>query len=317
MGEITEKAYGKINLYLDILRKRDDGFHDIYSIMQLVTLCDEVHIETNNGEGINVTVLNDNLGIPMEKNLAYIAAQKFYDNLENTLVETSTRANITITKNIPVTAGLAGGSADAAAVLRGLNKIYGYPYTKKELCDLGMEVGSDVPFCIIGGTHVCKNKGDVEMGLGGLQNFRILIACSGEKESTGKQYQKLDEKFNNFVDYGISLGFSETIGALMNREYRRSLTSMYNVFETLYEDDENVQRTKKLLYDNYARFVMLSGSGPALFAAFDDIFLLEDAQAVLEKEGIKCYPCDLIQEEYELYPKRPPIKSVYDDVKWV
>ena len=106
--------------------------------------------------------------------------------------------------------------------------------------------------------------------------------------------------------------FSETVNALTNLEGRRALTSMYNVFETLYDENSSVQRIKKLLYENQARFAMLTGSGPAVFAAFDNIFWLEDAQEILEKEGIKCYQCDLINLDYEyLIPGRKPTAIVF------
>lgn len=307
-----EKAYAKINLFLDILGKRTDGYHDIYTIMQLVTLHDDVEIILTKNQEINFKMINIGEDIPKEKNIAYIAAQKFYENLDKTYLCIKTRSDITITKNIPMAAGLAGGSADAAAVLRGLNKIYAKPYTNEQLMEMAKELGSDVPFCLIGGAKVCKNKGDIALDINGLRNFRILIAIDGEKESTAKQYQKLDEKFNNFIDYPINLQFSETVNALTNLEGRRALTSMYNVFETLYDENSSVQRIKKLLYENQARFAMLTGSGPAVFAAFDNIFWLEDAQEILEKEGIKCYQCDLINLDYEyLIPGRKPTAIVF------
>jgi 4-diphosphocytidyl-2-C-methyl-D-erythritol kinase len=280
--------------------------------MQLVTLHDDVEITLTKNQEINFKMINIGEDIPNEKNIAYIAAQKFYENLDKTYLCIKTRSDITITKNIPMAAGLAGGSADAAAVLRGLNKIYAKPYTNEQLMEMAKELGSDVPFCLIGGAKVCKNKGDIALDINGLRNFRILIAIDGEKESTAKQYQKLDEKFNNFIDYPINLQFSETVNALTNLEGRRALTSMYNVFETLYDENSSVQRIKKLLYENQARFAMLTGSGPAVFAAFDNIFWLEDAQEILEKEGIKCYQCDLINLDYEyLIPGRKPTAIVF------
>lgn len=312
MESHIEKAYAKINLFLDILGKRDDGYHDIYTIMQLVTLYDEIEITLNDKQEINMTIKNTDLGIPKEKNLAYIAAQKFYDNLCYTLLRMNTRADITITKNIPAAAGLAGGSADAAAVLRGLNAIYGKPYTKEQLMEMAMSIGSDVPFCLIGGTQICKNKGDIDIGIYGLRNLRILIACDGEKESTAKQYQKLDERYNDFKNHPINLNFSETVCALMNHECRRAVTTMQNIFETIYDENSSVAKIKNIMYDNHANLAMLCGSGPAVFGAFDDIFNLEDAQAALEKEGIRCYSCRPINLEYEyLIPGRDPTSICY------
>ena len=271
MESIIEKAYAKINLFLDIQRKREDGYHDIYTIMQLVTLHDEIEITLTKDTEISFSVKNVDLGIPKEKNLAYIAAQKFYDNLNKTLLRIDTRSDIVITKNIPVAAGLAGGSADAAAVLRGLNKIYAKPYTKEQLYEMASEIGSDVPFCLVGGAKVCKNKGDIALDIYGLRNFRVLIVCAEEKESTARQYQRLDEKYNDFVNYPINLNFSETVGALTNREGRRALKSMYNVFETLYTDSPTFKKIENIMYENQARRVMLTGSGPSVVGFFNSL----------------------------------------------
>ena len=198
MFSVTEKAYAKINLYLDIMNKRKDGFHDILTIMQIVSLYDEVDITLNMSKNITVKVANSDIDLPQEKNIAYKAALKFYENLDFVPIS---GADITIVKNIPMAAGLAGGSADAAAVLRGLNYLYGKPFTREELCKIGMEIGSDVPFCIVGGTQVCKNKGDVTFSMNGIQAYHILIAYAGNKESTADQYRMLDEKYNDFIDY--------------------------------------------------------------------------------------------------------------------
>lgn len=312
MESHTEKAYAKVNLFLDILGKRDDGYHDIYTIMQLVTLYDEVEITLTHNDDINLTVKNADLGIPKEKNLAYIAAKAFYENLNKTLLRVSSRADITITKNIPAAAGLAGGSADAAAVLRGLNVIYGKPYTKEQLCEIGMTIGSDVPFCIIGGTKVCQGKGDMKLDIRGLRYYRILIACNEQKVSTARQYQRLDEIYDDFKDYPINMRFTETVNALMNHEGRRALNSMYNIFENLYYENEGIFKIKRIMYENNAKLAMLCGSGPAVFGVFDDFVYMEDAQAALEKEGIKSYPCQMINLEYEyLIPGRDPTATAF------
>lgn len=296
MDSITEKAYAKINLYLDVEKKRDDGFHDILTIMQLVTLYDEVTITLNQTKEISVQVVNMDIGVPENKNIAYIAAQKFYENLN---FEAIGRADIKIKKNIPIAAGLAGGSADAAAVLRGLNDLYGKPYTTKELCKIGLSIGSDVPFCIVGGVQVCRGKGDVIIDLYGIKCYDIVIACGEEKDSTAEQYKRLDEKFNNFKKYQFAKGFSETYGGFLSGRCRDAFKSMFNIFETLYEDDERMKNIKEVMYKNEAKIAMLSGSGPSIYGVFPSRFGAEEAQKDLERQNIKAYFCRPINKLYE------------------
>ena len=297
MYSITEKAYAKINLYLDIMSKRDDGFHDILTIMQLISLHDEVYIALNMTKEINVIIENQDISIPKEKNIAYIAAQKFYENLDFNPVS---GADIYINKNIPIAAGLAGGSADAAAVLRGLNYLYGKPYTKAELCKIGMEIGSDVPFCIVGGTQVCRNRGDVTFDMYGIKDYYVLVAFAGGKESTAEQYKKLDEKYNNFDNYECGKNYGDLFGAFSVRRCREAFPLMFNIFEDLYEDDSNIAKIKEIMYNNEAKVAMISGSGPAVFGVISNRLHAEDAQEELAKHGIESYICLPINMEYEI-----------------
>ena len=297
MFSITEKAYAKINLYLDIMDKREDGFHNLLTIMQIVGLYDEVDINLNMTKKISVKLLNSDIDIPQEKNIAYIAAKKFYDNLDFIPVS---GADISIKKNIPMAAGLAGGSADAAAVLRGLNYLYGKPFTRQELCKIGMEIGSDVPFCIVGGTQVCKNKGDVTFDMYGIQHYHLLIACKGDKESTAVQYRKLDQKYNNFKDYVCGKNYGDLFGAFSVGRCSEAFPLMFNIFEDLYENDENIRKIKSIMYDNEAKVAMISGSGPAVFGVFPNSFYAEDAQEELAKEGIESVICLPINKEYDV-----------------
>lgn len=303
MFSVTEKAYAKINLYLDIMNKRDDGFHDILTIMQIVSLYDEVDITLNMTKDITVKVVNSDIDLPQEKNIAYKAALKFYENLNFVPIS---GADITIVKNIPMAAGLAGGSADAAAVLRGLNYLYGKPFTREELCKIGMEIGSDVPFCIVGGTQVCKNKGDVTFSMNGIQAYHILIAYGSNKESTAEQYRLLDEKYNNFKDYQCGKNYGDLFGAFSVGRCREGFKLMFNIFEDLYENDENIKKIKKIMLENEATMAMISGSGPAVFGAFPNLLYAQDAKELLEKEGISSYICYPIELEYdEMTPGKP------------
>lgn len=301
-----EKAFAKINLMLDIERKREDGYHDIFTIMQLVDLYDEVYIRLNMSGEIIVKMKNVDLDLPMEKNLAYIAAKKFYENL---YFDTKIGVEIIIFKNIPVASGLGGGSADAGAVLRGLNFLYGKPFTTKELCNIGISIGSDVPFCIVGGVQACRGKGDVVCDIFGIQNYNLVLACGEEKESTAAQYKKLDEKFNDFKDHKISPDNHILISALISGRCREAFGKMYNIFESLYDENSSVQKIKKIMYENDANFAMLSGSGPTVFGVFPNCLYAEDAQEVLAKENIKSYICRPINKPYErIFPNEEPWK---------
>lgn len=297
MFYIKEKAYAKINLYLDITKKREDGYHDILTIMQIVSLCDEVEVSLNLTNELTVKMVNTDIDIPQEKNIAYTAAKKFYEHLDFT---PKGRADIVITKNIPMAAGLAGGSADAAAVLRGLNYLYGKPFTQKELCDIGMEVGSDVPFCIVGGTQVCRNRGDVTFDMLGIRHYNLLIAYPGQgKESTAAQYRKLDEIHNNFEDYAYGKNYGDLFGAFSVGKCSEAFPLMFNVFEELYEDDEIIKKIKATMFNYEAKVAMISGSGPAVLGIFPSTLYAEDARDALAKEGIQSFVCNPITRRYD------------------
>lgn len=300
----NEKAYAKINLYLDIQKKREDGFHDLFTLMQIVDFCDDVTISTNSTKTITLTMSGIPVDVPNEKNIAYIAAQKFYENLD---FEANGRVDINIVKRIPVAAGLAGGSADAAAVLRGLNDLYGKPYTTEELCKLGATLGSDVPFNIVGGVQLCREKGDIMYQTYGVQHYNILIAFGGHKISTAEQYRKLDEKYNDFLDYPLKEEFQKMHLAFATGRCSEAFGNMYNIFETLYEDDETFNKIKRIMYENEAKVAMLSGSGPSIFGVFPDSFYARDAQEALAKEGIESYLCNPINKTYEyILPNTEP-----------
>ena len=153
--QISEKAYAKINLFLDVVGKRADGFHEIKSVMQSVSLFDEVDVSVERADYSCITIKVENSDIPAdERNLAYLAAEAFLDK-----TGISAAVDITLRKYIPDRAGLGGGSSDAAAVLRALNMAFGDPLSKNELIALAEALGSDVPFCLVGGTRLCEGKG--------------------------------------------------------------------------------------------------------------------------------------------------------------
>ncbi len=293
MRIIEEHAYAKINLYLDIERKTEDGYHDLLTVMQLVSLCDEIKIEPNGLHEIVLECEGMPTGADDRKNLAFVAAKAFYNAIEADCAE---GVNIYLKKNIPVAAGLGGGSADAAAVLRGLNRLYGEPLNREELCRIGMSIGSDVPFCIVGGTQICRGRGEIAEEIRGLDGCNILVAVAGNKASTAQQYKRLDLKYNDFKDYISGTGYVETLDALRNGKSADSLVNTYNIFDTLYESDELMKKVKQIMLDCGARSVLLSGSGPSVYGVFDGS--PDEAEALLLSYGMHVYPCEPITALY-------------------
>lgn len=293
MRSVTEKAYAKINLYLDIAGKRDDGYHDLITVMQEISLCDEVELHLCASPSITLSCEGNFHNIDMHKNLAYIAAEAFCRRLG---ADTAQGVNIVLKKNIPVSAGLGGGSADAAAVLRGLNRLFGEPFTTDELCEIGMSIGSDVPFCIVGGAQICRGRGEVVREVRGLENCNILVAMGGTKLSTSEQYRILDLKYNDFVDYKSGKGYDEMLAALDKTGSVDALTCTRNIFDVLYENTPTMGVVREIMYANGARAVVLSGSGPSVFGAFDTPIC--EAKKSLEQQGIPSYPCRPVNRKH-------------------
>ena len=195
MNVIKEIAPAKINLFLDVTAKRDDGFHEIRAVMHSVSLSDEVTVRRLSGEGGAVRLLLDgNKRLPTDnKNLAVRAARTFLD-----AAAIGDSVEIKLKKRIPVAAGLGGGSSDAAAVLRALNRLYKKPFTEKMLLSLAATLGSDVPYCLIGGTAICLGRGEIMTRTRSPKPFFMVIASSGERVSTPIAYAELDALYSDF-----------------------------------------------------------------------------------------------------------------------
>ena len=188
MTTLLEPAFAKINLTLDVLGKRPDGYHDLKSIMQTISLRDDIRLEVGTREPWKLEC--DVEGIPCdETNLAWKAAKIYCD----TLKKDPNGLNIHITKRIPVEAGLGGGSADAAAVLRALNRHFGVPLSIMALAELGAQVGSDVPFCVIGGTAMVEGRGERIRKLPAMPECIFVVVKPDFSVSTPELYRKLDE----------------------------------------------------------------------------------------------------------------------------
>lgn len=249
------KAYAKVNLFLDITGRLENGYHTLNTVMQQINLYDIVTVETNDSEKIEITC--DNPAVPCsEKNIVYKACALFAQ-----LTGIKFGAKISIQKNIPLEAGMGGSSTDGAAVLVALNEIFDTPFSTEELCKKGASLGADVPFCILGGTAVCKGIGDIMQPIACKKDYVLGIVKPEFSCSTPTAYKAYDENplqknedFDIFVS-ALPLG---------HEKWGRK---MYNVFEKLYKSSDISAVTSSLI-ENGAYNAILTGSGSAVFGLF-------------------------------------------------
>ncbi len=221
MTTLYEPAYAKLNLTLDVLGKREDGFHDLRSVMQTVSVRDDIEIDV--GTGREWVLKCDKEGIPCdERNLAWKAARLYCD----TLHKDPGGLEIRITKRIPSQAGMGGGSADAAAVLRALNEYYGSSLSILALAELGAQVGSDVPFCVVGGTCMCEGRGERLRKLPDMPECIFVVVKPEFSVSTPALYQKIDQ-----VSIGARPDNRAMESALIAGDLEKVARNVYNVFD--------------------------------------------------------------------------------------
>ncbi len=284
---VTVPAYAKINLFLDIDSIRDNGYHNILSIMQSVSLHDNITVSHSDSEEKNITVFCNNSNIPCDKtNLVYKAADIF---------PVSGNIVVKIEKRIPVSAGLAGGSADAAATLIALNQICGDKLSLEELCSLGAKLGADVPFCIKRGACIVEGIGEILTTIESMPAFPIVIAKKGEGMSTPAAYKALDIKFDNFTDYAVNIEYYNALFDIENHESAaKYCRGLFNIFETVVECERPaVTELKRIMTDHGASGAMMSGSGTSVFGIFDCEERAIAARDALIKCGADthiCYP---------------------------
>ena len=277
--KIKIDAYAKINLHLDITGIRDDGYHNIQSVMHSISICDTVELECVDGEDIIIEC--DTEGVPLdEKNIAHKAARLFFAK-----TDIKSGVIIKIKKNIPMAAGLAGGSADGAAVLLGLNRLFDEALCEKELYLLGSALGADVPFCMSCGCCYTTGIGDKMVKVEPLSDNTVLVvACGGEGVSTPEAYRMLDKKYNNFTDYEL-----RNCQALMQSLADQNCDFYKHIFNIFEEPISSVRPAVKLakgiMFDNRAKAAMMSGSGPSVFGIFEDVENAENAVKALKAQG--------------------------------
>ena len=286
MALIRVSAYAKINLFLAVGELRPDGFHDILTVMRRTSLCDEVGVETvADGRGeITLTATGDEK-IPTDSdNIAYRAAEKYLS-----FAGITDSVSISIEKNIPVGAGLGGGSADAAATLRALERIYG-ALSKEKILEIALSLGSDVPFCIFGWTAICEGRGEVITPITDKQTMHLVIAMNGGKVLASEAYRLLD-KTRGEASCDTDKG-SEYLPALLKylSNEGEMPTTLYNSFEfALGEVEDKVLYLKQRMKECGASLALMSGSGPSVFGIFPDKDSAERCTKALRDEGIRAY----------------------------
>lgn len=257
--KVTYDAAAKINLMLDILARLDNGYHSLFMLMQSVDLYDTVTVETDDSGSISIT--SDEEGIPCDKrNIAYKAADAFfkYTGITNKGIK------IHLEKRIPFEAGMAGGSADGAAVIAALNDIYETDLSQQELCRIGLKVGADVPFCLTGGTCLAQNVGEILSPLPALDECYIVLAKPEKGVSTKEAFAAFDTATN--------IRHLDTCGMLYaasQGDLKEICKRTKNVFEQLIEVPERVP-VKSTLNRHGALAACMSGSGPTVYGIFDD-----------------------------------------------
>ncbi len=267
MNSITVKAYAKINLGLDVIRKRSDGYHDVSMIMQSINLYDLINIKKTKFQFIN---LSSNLYyLPTDRrNLVYKAVELFRDNfpIKNGL-------NIYINKRIPVAAGLAGGSADAAATLKGLNRLYQAGLSLEELMKLGLRLGADVPYCLLMGTALSEGIGEILSPLDPMPDCTILLVKPDISVSTKHVYEnlRLDEETRH-------PNIQAMLGALQENNIYKLVPHMENILESVtIKEHPIIGEIKDQMKDKEALTALMSGSGPTVFGIFDNRLKAERA----------------------------------------
>ena len=260
MDEITVQAPAKLNLTLDVLGRRADGYHDLKMVMQSITLADRLTLRPGQTPGIQVSSSFHFLPTG-EKNLAGKAAVCFYQALGRPARD----LDIAITKHVPVCAGMAGGSSDAAAVLRALNQLEGSPFSPEELAHVGEGVGSDVPYCVLGCTALAQGRGEVLTPLSPLPHCWVVACKPDFPVSTPELFARIDScRIRRRPDAdGLMAALDQ--GDLMEVARR-----MYNVFEDVLPERQlaRVADIKNTLIQQGALGANMSGTGPTAFVRF-------------------------------------------------
>lgn len=277
MERIQLKAYGKINMTLDVLRKRPDGYHDLEMIMQTVGVFDDVII-TKNNRTKDIIVETDTMTLTNGKdNLAYMAAKMLLDEFR-----IHQGVTIRIHKRIPIAGGMAGGSADCAATLKGINALFNLKLDKRELMERGVKLGADVPYCILGGTAIARGIGEILTPLLPPPQCHIIIAKPPVSVSTAYVYGHI--KPEEITKHPDTEGM---VQAIENQDLTKMASLLYNVMEDVTVPEYPIiQEIKEAMLNAGALNAIMSGSGPTVFGLFDDLEKAQNTEKLLQEKQL-------------------------------
>lgn len=276
MDKLELKAYGKINLGLDVIRKRPDGYHDLDMVMQMVDVYDDVILTQI--EGTEIVVRTDTAVLSNgTDNLAYMAARMLMDEFGITQ-----GLEITIRKRIPIAGGMAGGSSDCAATLTGVNQMFDLGLGKEELMERGVRLGADVPYCILGGTAIARGIGEILTPLPTPPKCHVIIAKPPVSVSTAFVYGNIKpDKIEKRPD------IEAMVSAIKAQNLYKLAESLYNVMEDITVPKYPIiQEIKTVMLENGALNSIMSGSGPTVFGLYDDIEKAEQTVELLKTKEL-------------------------------
>lgn len=275
MDIVKRKAYAKINLGLDVIRKREDGYHEVRMIMQNIGLCDELTFEKQ-PEGITLKI--DRVDLPTDgNNLIYRAARLLKE--EYGITE---GVRIRLKKQIPIAAGLAGGSTDAAAVFHGMNRLFGLGMSAEKMCELGVRIGADVPYCILGGTALAEGIGEKLTSLPDAPKAIVLLAKPDISVSTKDVYGNL-----HVEELKVHPDIDGMTKAVIRHDLDGILERMDNVLENVtIRQYPVIDEIKNFMKDQGAFRALMSGSGPTVFGIFERQEQAAAAYLALKKTGL-------------------------------
>lgn len=279
--KLTIKANSKINLLLDITGIKENGYHKLFTIMQSISLADFITVEKIDGE--NITVSCDTDGVPTDKsNIVHKCAESFF---EYAGIEKNKGIHIHIEKHVPFCAGMGGGSGDGAAVLVALNKIFGTNYSEKVLCRIGVKVGADIPFCIVGGTALALDTGAVVAPLPDLGYYHIVVVKPEDGVSTKEAYAAVDA-----IEYMKHPKNEEMLEHLADGDSAKALRLCSNVFEQALEVPGRVD-IKDVMNKNNAVAACMTGSGSAVYGIFEEKINAQKSADELKTKFNNVYIC--------------------------
>jgi len=285
MTTLYEPAYAKVNLTLDVLGTRPDGYHDLQSVMQTISLRDDIEIDVQTGKPWALYCTNESIPAD-ETNLAWKAAKIYCDAMK----KDPGGIEIRITKRIPSQAGLGGGSADAAAVLRALNRYYGNPLSIMALAELGAQVGSDVPFCTVGGTAMVEGRGERLRKLPDMPDCVFVVCKPDFSISTPELFRKIDSKViahrpdNRAMESAILAG-----------DLGRVAENLCNVFDPVVTEDHLELNYIKSIFNSYGSVgQQMTGSGSAVYCIVPEF----EFAAVI---------CNMLKDNYPLIYIAKPV----------